>query len=153
MKRLLLLPALLGLAACHYLEVKQTVVTPAPAAAAPAGPVSLHLATFRQPIDKDESWARLTRDYPEVGQYPPRIAIVPDVAYTRLYELFIDGVPGEVAAGLCADMMAHDQYCAIQMAAVPPASVTSETTISTSVSPALPPPPPVEIAPAPPPAR
>jgi hypothetical protein len=108
--------------------------------AAPVGQVSLHLATFRQPIDKDDSWQRITRDYPEVGQYPPRIAVVPDVAYTRIYELYIDGVPGDVAAGLCTDMMAHDQYCAIQMAASPPAStsVTSET--STTVVTPLPPP-------------
>ena len=137
MKRLLLLPALLGLAGCHYFEVKETVVAPAPAVvAAPPGAVSLHLATFRQPVDKDDNWARITRDYPDVGQYPPRIAVVPDIAYTRIYELYVDGVPGDVAIGLCSDMMAHDQYCAIQMAATPPppaVSVTSETTTTTTM--------------------
>src|SRR3954462_9559504 len=89
MKRLLLLPALVGLAGCHYVEIRQTAA-PAPVMAAPGGAVSLHLATFRQPIDKDDNWQRITRDYPEVGQYPPRIGVVPDIAYTRLYELYID---------------------------------------------------------------
>ena len=152
MKRLLLLPALLGLAGCHYIEIKQTTPTaPAPAMAAPVGAVSLHLATFRQPIDKDDSWQRITRDYPEVGQYPPRIAVVPDVAYTRIYELYIDGVPGDVAAGLCTDMMAHEQYCAIQLAAspLPPAatSVTTDTTMTTIMT--GPPQPPIIPAPTP----
>jgi len=140
MKRLLLLPALLGLAGCHYLEIKQTTAAaPAPAMDAPVGAVSLHLATFRQPIDKDDNWRRITRDYPEVGQYPPRIAVVPDIAYTRIYELYIDGVPGDVAASLCTDMMAHEQYCAIQLAASPPpagTSITSETTTTILAPPA-----------------
>jgi hypothetical protein len=147
MKRLLLLPALLGLAGCHYLEIKESVAAPPPVVAAPVGPVTLHLATFREPYQKDESWFRITRDYPEVGQYPPRVGIVPDVAYSRIYELYVDGVPGDVAANLCTDMMAHDQYCAIQLAASPPPAgmgITSDTTTTTILVP-----PPVGSAPAP----
>jgi hypothetical protein len=137
MKRLLLLPALLGLAGCHYIEIRETVAPP-PAAAAPAGPVTLHLATFREPYQKDESWFRITRDYPEVGQYPPRVGILPDPAFSRIYELYIDGVPGEIAVGLCTDMMAHEQYCAIQMAASPPPAgmgITSDTVTTTIMPP------------------
>ena len=149
MRRLfLLLPALFGLAGCQFYEEHIVGTAPAPATTAPAGPVSLHLATFRTPVDKDDNWLRITRDYPQVGQYPPRVIAVPDLAYTRIYELLIDGVPGAEAASLCADMMAHNQYCAIQLAASPPPAtgVTSETT-TTVVTP--PPPPPVGSAPLP----
>ena len=152
MKRLLLLPALLGLAGCQYLDRQAvTAAPPPPAAAAPPGPpVSLHLATFREPYQKDESWFRITRDYPEVGQYRPRVATIADLPYSRLYELYIDGVPGDAAESLCADMMAHDQYCAIQLAASPPPSGMSVTSETTTI--VIPPPPPGPPPAGPPPA-
>ena len=142
MKRLLLLlPALLGLAGCHVID--QTVYAPAPPAvvAAPDGPVSLRIATFRNADQLDDNWFRITRDYPEIGQYPPRVKVYPVPDYSRIYELYVDGVPGAVAVRLCADMMAHDQFCSMQVAAAAAptsTSVTSETT--TIVAPAPVPP-------------
>ena len=122
MKRpLVMLPAVLALAGCHYFEEVHVFERPAAAVVVAPTPVSIHLATFRAPAQEQDEWFRITRDYPEAGQYPPRLVAVPDLPYTRLYELYIDGVPGPQAASLCADMMTHGNYCAIQAVTVAPA--------------------------------
>jgi hypothetical protein len=120
MKNLFLIGTVgLLLTGCHYLETDRTVAAPQPVIAAPAGSVSLHLATFREPGQEHDAWFRVTRDYPEVGQYPPRLVAVPYLPFSRLYELYVDGVPGERAVGLCADMLRHQDYCAILAQSLP----------------------------------
>jgi hypothetical protein len=114
----LLIAALLTLSGCQVYEDVRTELVVAPPVPVPtvpvaAGAVSVHLATFRQPGQEQAEWFRITRDFPTAGEYQPRLVLVPDPLYTRLYELYIDEVPGAQAASLCSDMMMRGSYCAI----------------------------------------
>jgi hypothetical protein len=142
---LLLLSAVLALSACRYAEQDRTVTT----TTAPAGPVTLHLASFRSLGQEQDAWFRITRDYPEIGQYRPRVVAVPYLPFTRLYELYVDGVPGAQGTTLCNAMMAHADYCAVVAAGPEVATSTTTTSSETTSTILLPPPPPTAGAPPP----
>jgi hypothetical protein len=116
-----ILATILALGGCRYSEQVHVVAAPA-VGAVDTGSVSVQLASFRQADQEPDQWYRITRDYPEVGLYQPRLVAVPDLPYTRIYELYIDSVPGKQAASLCAEMLTHGSYCAIQATTVAPMS-------------------------------
>jgi hypothetical protein len=140
----LLLSASLALTGCQYVQRDRTVTR----STAPAGPVTLHLASFRALGQEQDAWFRLTRDYPEIGEYRPRVVAVPYLPFSRLYELYIDEVPGTKGAALCRTMMAHSDYCAV-VASAGPMATTTTTTESTSTITVAPSPPPGATAPPP----